>query len=349
MNSHGRRFGLRGASSRGATVVLLAVMVSLVRVEGGSTAGLAAGRGSALAETRGDVDRLYRIKGKVRFLLFWAGADDVGSARIVRREGDRDRGYSLLIGSDPRRAPRGVNEWGYVRESVAGDLTTIFGIRTVTDGDSPNEADARRTRAGGRAEFGVLCSSVSAVEATSRTTVVYAPGDATYRDVASVLTALEGDVHWKALSTPRPAGVAPGFLTALDQMMRSSAAAARENRVAVPPAPRMAYVYKDAVYDLLARRVERVPQLRLHTGTFRNLIRTDFSIRNRVTGWMTEFRITYGTEGSLAGVPVHAQYQPNWWFRVELELDEGGDAPTDPAGDVSIRQRTDTLCRSSME
>ena len=102
----------------------------------------------------------------------------------------------------------------------------------------------------------------------------------------------------------------------------------------------MAYVYKDAVYDLLPRRFERVPQLRLRSGTFRNLIRTDFSIRNRVTGWTTEFRITYGTEGALAGVPVHAQYQPNWWFRVELELDEGGDAPADPAGDVSIRQET---------
>lgn len=111
----------------------------------------------------------------------------------------------------------------------------------------------------------------------------------------------------------------------------------------------MAYVYKDAAYDLLARRIERVPQLRMHSGALRNLIRADFSIRNRMTGWTTEFRITYGTEGSLAGVPVHAQYQPNWWFRVELKLDEGGDVPEDPTADVSIRQRIDTLCRSSME
>ena len=35
--------------------------------------------------------------------------------------------------------------------------------------------------------------------------------------------------------------------------------------------------------------------------------------------------------------------------RVELELDEGSDAPEDPAGDVSIRHRIDTVCRSSME
>lgn len=339
----------RSGSSRGATVVLLAALVSVVSVEGGAAPGLAAGRGSAFAETRGRIDRLYRIKGKVRFLLFWAGADDVGSARIVGRGGDREQGYSLLIGSEPRRAPRGVNEWGYIRESMGGGLTTIFGIRTVTDGDSPNEADARRTRADGLAEFGVLCSTVSAVETTSRTTTVHVPRDATYRDMANVLTVLERNVQWKRLYTPRPVGVAPGFLTALDQMMQSSAAAARENKAAILPAPQMAYVYKDAVYDLLARRIERVPQLRTHSGTFRNLIRTDFSIRNRVTGWTTEFRITYGTAGSLAGVPVHAQYQPNWWFRVELELDEGGDAPEDPAGDVSIRRRIDTLCRSSME
>ena len=111
----------------------------------------------------------------------------------------------------------------------------------------------------------------------------------------------------------------------------------------------MACVYKEAVYDLLARRFERVPQLRMHSGTFRNLIRTDFSIRNRVTGWMTEFRIVALYRGIPRRITVHAQYQPNWWFRVELELDEGGDAPADPAGDVSIRQRIDTLCRSSME
>ena len=333
---------------RGATVFLLAVIVSFVCVEGRSASRLAAERGSTFAETRVGADRLYRIKGKVRFLLFWAGADDVGSARIVRREGDREQEYSLLIGSEPRRAPRGVNEWGYVRERVAGDLTTIFGIRTVTDGDSPKEADERRTRAAGLAEFGVLCSSVSPVEATSRTTTVYVPGDATYRDVADVLTVLERNARWRAVHTPRPAGVAPGFLTALDQMMRSSAAAAHENR-AILTAPRMAYVYKDSVFDLIGRRFERVPQLRLHSATFQDLIRADLSIRNRSTGWITEFRITYGTEGSLAGVPVHAQYQPNWWFRVELELDENGDAPEDPAGDVAIGQRIDTLCRSSME
>jgi hypothetical protein len=304
--------------------------------------------GRVLAERPVDVDHLYRIVGRVRVLVFWVSADDVGGARITWRGGGRHQVVSLLIGSDPQRAPREVNEWGYVREHVAGEFATIFGIRTVADGDSPGEAEARRSQVNGLAEFGVLCATVSPVDSTSRTATVQVPREATYRDVGRVLDVLERSALWKRRHTSRPAGVAPGFLTALDQTMRSSAASAREAQTS-PTFPRLAYVYRDAVYDLIARRVERVLQLRTRSGMFQNLLRTDFSIRNRATGSTAEFRITYGTEGALAGVPVHAQFQPNWWFRVELELDERGDAPADPASELSIRQRIETLCGSPPE
>jgi len=39
----------------------------------------------------------------------------------------------------------------------------------------------------------------------------------------------------------------------------------------------------------------------------------------------------------------------NWWFKVELELDEGVDVPDDPAGQLSTRQRIDALCRLPAE
>ena len=87
-----------------------------------------------------------------------------------------------------------------------------------------------------------------------------------------------------------------------------------------------------------------VPHLRTRSSVFQHLLRTELSVRNRATGATTEFRVAYGTEGSLAGVPVYAQYQPNWWFKVELELDEGVDVPADPAAEMSIRQRIDSLC-----
>jgi hypothetical protein len=338
----------RPSGAQGTALHLLAAIVAACPATALTAPGLVLGQGSSVAERRGDVDHLYRIVGKVRFLLFWAGADDVGGARITWRDGDRDQVVSLLIGSEPQRAPRSVNEWGYVREDVAGDSATIFGIRTVTDGDSPDAAEARRTQAGGLAEFGVLCSTVSTVAVESRTTTVHVPRDVTYRDIGRVLDVLERSVLWKQLHTRRPADVAPGFLTALDQMMRSSATAAR-GVTAIPKVPRLAYVYKDAVYDLIARRVERVAQLRTHSGLFQNLLRTDVAIRNRATGSTTEFRVTYGIEGSLAGVPVWAQYQPNWWFKVELELDEAVDVPDDPAGQLSTRQRIDALCRLPAE
>jgi hypothetical protein len=286
---------------------------------------------------------VYRIVGRVRLLFFWVSADDVGTARIVWRGDARDRAVSLLIGSEPTHAPRAINEWGYIREQVAGDATTVFGIRTVTDGDTPDEAEANRVRAGRLVEFGVLCSTVSAFEARSRTATVYVPREATYRHAAQVLDVVERQARWNRHGTPRPSDVAPGFLTALDRMMRAGAASAPADD-AVPPASRLAYVYKDAVYDLMSGSIQRVSELRTRSGSFRNLLRSEVSIRNRTTGSTTSFSMTYGTEGALAGIPVTVRYQPNWWLRVELELDDHGDAPPDPANDRSISERISAIC-----
>lgn len=305
---------------------------------------------TAHAADPGRVDHLYRIVGKVRVLLFWMSADDVGGARISWRASDRDRTVSLLVGSEPERAPREINEWGYIREDMVGDATTVFGVRTVTDGDSPDEAEARRTQTGRDTEFGVLCSTVTTSDTESRTATVYIPRDATYRHVDRVLDIVERQARWKRRHMARPPGVAPGFLTALDVMMRSSAATAGAREVeAVPAVPRVAYVYRDAVYDLIVRRVERVPRLRTRSGVLRNLLRTELAVRNRATGSTTGFVIIYGTDGPLAGVPVYAQYQPNWWFRVEFELDEDSDVPVDPAEEAAVRNRIDTICGSRSE
>jgi len=328
---------------RGAALILLAAIVATMPAPGVTAPALPARPGSAVADRCDGVDHLYRIIGKVRFLVFWASADDVGGARITWHGGERDSIVSLLIGSEPQRAPRQVNEWGYIREEVTDDLTTVFGIRTVTEGDSPEDAEARRTPAGGLAAFGVLCSTVSPFEARSMTTTLHVSGEATYRDVDRVLDVSERGARWTQQHTRRPSGAAPGFLTALDEMMRSSAVAAREIDT-IPAVPRRAFVYNDSVYDLSVRRVERVATLQLRSGLFQNLLRTELSVRDRATGATTEFRVTYGTEGELAGVPVYAQYQPNWWFKVELELDRSVDVPADPAADTSIRQRIDSLC-----
>ena len=63
-----------------------------------------------------------------------------------------------------------------------------------------------------------------------------------------------------------------------------------------------------------------------------------------VQGIVTGFSITYGTQGPLAGVPIVATYQPNWWFKVKLELDDAQDVPPDPGSNASIDQRISQLC-----
>jgi len=293
---------------------------------------------------RPDTDHVYRIVGKARVLFFWVSADDVGGARITRRVGENHQSMALLIGSEPARAPRGVNEWGYIREDMVGDVATIFGIRTAGDRDeSLDQAEARRTEPSRMTELGVLCSTVSPLEASSRTTTVFVGRDVTYRDVDSVLDLVEKSARWKELHTAHANGIAPGFLTALDVLMRSSAASVRESGLA-PKEVRVAYVYKDAVYDLIPRRIERVPVLQTKSGLFHNLLRSDISVRNRSTGSTTGFSITYGTSGALTGIPVAAVYQPNWWFKVELALDERQDVPVDPAADSSVSHRISAVC-----
>ena len=87
---------------------------------------------TARAGTEASTMRLrhYRMSGRVRPLLIWMGKDDVGLARVEWRvDGAGRRGYDLLIGTDPGKAPRGLNRWGFVSEQatdVGGDLLALM-------------------------------------------------------------------------------------------------------------------------------------------------------------------------------------------------------------------------------
>src|SRR6187549_3695390 len=73
----------------------------------------------------------YKMSGRVRALLLWVGRDDVGSG-VIRWRGGEDghegQGYELLIGTDPPRAPGGLNKWGYLAEQVRDDECDVVGV-----------------------------------------------------------------------------------------------------------------------------------------------------------------------------------------------------------------------------
>jgi hypothetical protein len=107
------------------------------------------------------------------------------------------------------------------------------------------------------------------------------------------------------------------------------------------------YVYKDTMYDLALTRVRHVDRVVAGARVYRNLNRADFLVVNRSTHNRTEFELTYPIGGALDAIPVLAKYQPSWWFKVELELDDGVELPPDPAADAAILRRIRGICAAA--
>jgi hypothetical protein len=280
----------------------------------------------------------YRIAGKVRLLFFWVGSDNVGSARVTWQREGATSNISLLIGSEPQRAPRGVNEWGYIQEHVHGPEADVFGLRTLTDAESLDDAEAKIAQGSGPQLFGAMCSEVTPTQDDAWVTTVRTSSDLSYHRLPRLLDVLSTSTHWERRQVTRPSDAEPGFLTALSRLMLESIPGAHQ------PLASLAYVYKGRIYDLTLRQRELVAQMRVGPSALHDLIRGAFAIRNRTTGNTTRFVTTYGSRGALAGIPVEAVYQPHWWLKVELALDDGIDVPTDPATDDRLLRQTQHLC-----
>jgi hypothetical protein len=90
------------------------------------------------------------------------------------------------------------------------------------------------------------------------------------------------------------------------------------------------YYYFAKRYSMTIRNCETVQEmkvaLKMHGAarkiekTYRNLRKADFRIVNAQTGQPTDFQIVFGDSGDLRGIPIQVEYQPNWWFRITLNL-----------------------------
>lgn len=312
---------------RVCAVALLAYMATPATVNlraHGSHSGL-----SLIAEHR------YRIVGRARLALFWSGGNDVGSARMTWRSDGRASALTLLAGSDPERAPRRLNQWGYLREEVRADRAEVFTLRTLSRGEA-------RSRAGSAAAegslFGVSCTSISDHDVRSAHTIVSAPG-VTYRMFDRVLDRIAVSPQWEVRQTPRPAGADAGFLTALQHAIRVGGTESKS--FTRPP---LTYIFNNSVYDLRIRGTEPLGPTTLGTQAFDQLVRTDFSIRDRTVEEGTKFGVTYSPDRSDISLPLQIFFKPSFWLSVELRLDDEADAPTDPAADQSVLTRVRAIC-----
>ena len=256
-------------------------------------------------------ERYYRMLAKVRPLLFWISRDDVGGARIGWL-GDQggSKGFELLIGSDPARAPRKINRWGYIAEELRGSTASTLGVTKQSNEESIEEAKAKLGKeTGGTHAFKAIRATTENGHAKADVLTLQAASDLTYRDVGSLLMMVDGNASTTSSKTVKlPAGTRPGFLLALSDLMAN------------PKLKSVPYVYNGKFHTLHVKGVDPA-SMRLNGRDYTNLVRARFETENQSTRERTPFEITYGTTGPLKEVPVHVMYQPKWWFQVELFLE----------------------------
>jgi hypothetical protein len=267
----------------------------------------------------------YRIAAKIRpLLLFWIGKDDVGGARIRWRKGENDaRGYDALIGSDPTRAPRKINRWGFILEETGPAGASIVGIMKKSDDETLDEAKSRvAAEAKGGVVFKMIQSAVSQTEAVSRLTVSTVARDYSYRELDAIVDVLTKETAPpKIQKTPVPPGGRTGLLSAVTELLHDGVDTVKRTGKA-PGRKGLGYVYYAKQYDL-TRVSSSVERNATYGGVaYPALLKSEFEVRARTESWTEGFTIVCGLDGSLAEIPVFMTYQPRWWFKVDMVLDE---------------------------
>jgi hypothetical protein len=266
----------------------------------------------------------YRLSAKVRLLLFWVGKDNVGGARIRARRGDDGaEGYDLLIGSDPARAPRAINRWGYIsEESRAGDAT-IVGVMKRSDEDS---LEAAKSGTANEAAQGIYFKMIQAKnqggQSAASVTISRAPRDFTYRELGALVDLLlkaPGDTRTKNVALP--AGARVGFLSAMAEFLRDNADAVKRDHRA-PGRKTLSYAYYGRQYDLTRQSATILSNVTYGETSYPRLVQAEFEVKARDGSSRESFTIVAGIDGAVAGIPVFVSYQPKWWFRADMVLDD---------------------------
>lgn len=259
----------------------------------------------------------YTIGARVRpLLVFWIARNDVGDAIVTRRRAPGEAAYSLLIGSDPKRAPLHINRWGYIEEQIRGAEARLLGLMTESEEDSIQQAEANvRSQPSGAHPFKVIEATVDAEQARARVASIAMPEDYTLRQMHVVLDIARHAADSGTLRTVHvPPGTRPGFLAAVSDAMR------------LPDVRSIPYVYYGKFYELRRTRSRAVPNVQIGPHAYGPGVAADFVITNTRDGEQTKFSMTYGTAGAYAEVPLTAVYQPRWWMQIELTIDDASGA-----------------------
>ena len=255
----------------------------------------------------------YSLTARVRPLaLFWITRTDIGDAVVTRHREDGHAQYSLLIGSDPDRAPLRINRWGYLEEELHGSTARLVGLMTESEEESMKDAEAHvRQAKRGRSTFRVIQATAEGETAWSRVSSLTTRDEYTYRHVQTVLRLAQTASAGQSRIVRLPPDTRAGFLAAIADAMH------------MPSANPITYVYYGRLYELRRLRADYVPDARIAGVSYGPAIAAEFLITSTYDGEQTRFSMTYGARGRFEEVPLRATYQPRWWMQIELTIDDG--------------------------
>ncbi len=302
------------------------------------------------APPRFDAEHDYDLTVNIRMLVFWIAKEDMGGGYVKVGEAAGDPSLEiirLLFGSDPVKA-RGINRWGAATEVAKRDpggavqSSAFFGFMKSSQADSAGamQQELSKEKEQGQHRFEAIISRVDPGSAVSTTVPFYSDRDFDYRELEpaenTVLQEIESgaDRKFHDLEGGKAAcGRSNGFLSTVQDLANE----ALDN--AKLPAS-LCYLYNSKEYMLTldsSRAIaEKTVDFTLSESkqkvkhTYRGLREARFHVLNQATGRKTYFTLLLGTAGSLRGAPVQIDYQPNWWFRIILNLkppDNTAEAP----------------------
>jgi len=291
-------------------------------------------------EPQAGIEYDYVVTAAIRFLLFWISRDDVGQGyiRMGAIPGDPETEIvHLVMGSDPAKAPLSVNRWGAATEvwRRRDSSGAFFGFMKASKGDSVAAArdELSREQQVQRYPFEGIIIRTAGGRAVSTSVPINSATDFSLNQLPQarnmVIDGLRTAARPPRVTDGRALGECAsgiGFLFLLRSMIEELINSAKA------PITRC-YIYAARRYTMSARTSEPVGELKVALKlrgkqgriekSYRNLRRADFRVVNTLTGNPTDFQIVFGTEGALRGVPVQFEHQPNWWFKVTINLHPG--------------------------
>jgi hypothetical protein len=246
----------------------------------------------------------------------------VGSAEFTHRQGANGaRAYEFIVGSDPARAPRGINRWGYLAEEIGSDGGSIVGLMKQSDEQTISDvaASTQREAATQQFKFKVYAGALRTGESLAGDTTVALREDFTKNGFERLLGVIAPtDVPLQAAKL-HP-GTRPGILSTLMELLRETARAWRADSSRPAKGSRLRCLFNNATYELTVTSTTALGAVVIGGRRYENVLRAELEGVQPGTDKRMHFEVVFPPTGSLAEVPLRVIVQPRWWFRFELLL-----------------------------